>query len=95
LRDFQALLAPQPLHALTIDLPAFLPEQRRDAAITVAWMLPGQFEHLLYQSSLFFVVGSLVTLRRARLIERLASATLGDAELLLRVRSRPPLARRA
>jgi hypothetical protein len=58
-------------------------------------MLAGQFEHLLYKPFFFFVVGGFIALRRARLIERLASTTLGDAKLLLRMSCRPPLARRA
>ena len=42
LRDFQPFSAPDPLHTLVIDDPAFVSQQRGHSAITVASVLAGQ-----------------------------------------------------
>ena len=42
LRDFQPFSAPDPLHSLVIDDPAFVSQQRGHSAITVASILAGQ-----------------------------------------------------
>ncbi len=41
-RHTQPLAAPNPLHALVVAAPALSPEQRRDPAVTVSAILPGQ-----------------------------------------------------
>src|ERR1041385_2842428 len=61
LRHLEAGLLPDPVHAFAVQLfPAFLPQEHRDAAVTVARILPGQLKNSLSQGlfirrPLFFV----------------------------------------
>src|ERR1700751_421514 len=49
LADLQPRLAPNPLHSLRIDPPAFTAQQRRDPAVTITWILLAQLDDLALQ----------------------------------------------
>ena len=57
------------------------PQQLRDLAVTVATVLPGQFDDIGSQPLLVVTTVGRFTLRRAMLTERRTSATLGDVKL--------------
>ena len=56
------------------------PQQLRDLAVTVATVLPGQFDDIGSQPLLVVTTVGRFTLRRAMLTERRAGTTLGDLE---------------
>jgi hypothetical protein len=79
-RDLQPLPPPDPFHSLTVDLPACMPQQRRDPAVAVAAISGGQRDDIGGEPRL--VVGRLwrLALRGAVLAENPASPSLGHTE---------------
>src|SRR5262249_39147971 len=92
-RHFQPLLPPEPVDALAVDAPALPPQQRPDAPVAVARVLPDQLQHPGHQPP--FLLGGFLPwlpLRRALLPQHAAGAALADAEALLQEAYRlPPL----
>jgi len=79
----QALIAPQPLDALSVAQPAFAAQDDVDPPIPVAGMLPCEQPQALSQERLVGHSSMLVALRRAVLTDHLAGSPLGHPETTL------------
>jgi hypothetical protein len=79
-RHLEPLPSPDPLDPLAVDRPACMAQQRRDPAVAVAAVAPGQFDDVGGQP--LFIITALrdLALRRAMLAERRTGAALGDGQ---------------
>ena len=80
-RNLQPLPPPDPLHPLAVDLPARMPQQRRDPAVAVAAILGGQRDDIGGEPHLVVGRAWRLALRGAVLAENLAGPSLGHTEL--------------
>ncbi len=78
--DLQPLTSPDPLDTFDVHHPAGIPQQRRDAAITVASVLDSKRDNVGGQRRLIIIRRLRdLALRRAMLAKNTAGKSLGDA----------------
>jgi hypothetical protein len=95
LRHLEALLPPDPLNPLVIDLPAILSQQRRDAAIPVSTVPCRTTYDIPHQLVLVTHGLTPVSMRRSRMPQHPARPPLGHVQRRLHVLDRSPPPRRA
>src|SRR5476649_2624047 len=78
-RHLQPLTSPDPFDAFDVHHPAGIPQQRRDAAITVASVLDSERDNVGSQRRLIICRLRNLALRRAMLAKNPAGKSLGDA----------------
>jgi len=79
-RNLQPLAPPDPLDPLIVDQPAGPAQQLGDLAITVAAILPSQFDDVGRQPGFIVTAVRDLALRRAMLPERRAGTALGNRQ---------------
>ena len=79
-RDLQPLPPPDPFHSLAVNLPACMPQQRRDPAVAVAAISGGQRDDIGGEPRLVVGRAWRLALRGAVLAENPASPSLGYTE---------------
>jgi DhnA family fructose-bisphosphate aldolase class Ia len=79
-RHLQPLASPDPFAPLVVDQPASPAQQLGNLAITVAAVLPGQFDNVVRQPGVIVAAMRDLALRRAMLTERRAGTPLRDRQ---------------
>jgi hypothetical protein len=82
---FQPLTTPDAFHALVVDVPALITEQRGDVPIAITAVLAGQVDNSLRQSILVIAHDQRAALCRSGLPQNAAGPPLRDCQLLLHV----------
>ena len=79
---FQPLASPKPLNPLVVDLPTSISQHGRDPPITVAAILPGQFNHVSDQAFFIGTTSWQFALRGSVLSQNTTSPPLRHTEFI-------------